>query len=526
MTVKYMLVLITILFFFSNAFGVNVAEDEIKKSRRVVFENYKGGVKGVSVKELIDAGRSLASIMEDKTVKKYLQYSVVRVLPSEELFGADIIYISDQSKIKHINAIRFILAGYFSQKFGYKYGQAYTLAVFTTYYNAIHRGDLDYFSKKYVGDLFAFTTENIGISTKYYEWAGKTELIIPTKVSILGEKPNLGEIGKEDVIRELKKQDDLGLDERKEMVDIRKKELEEERGEIEKKEKELQEKREELEKRKEEISRKEEELKAKEDVSKGEISKIEEEKRKISEEEKSLEAEEERLEKAKEEVKKEEEEIKKEEERIKKDEELLERKDDLAKKEEELKKKEEELKKKEEEVASQEKGNRIIVGDKMYYLKKLGFRPEGHYDNRMFLIDINDMKIMKQSSFTNICGFKYYVYGEGVVVIGNTGSHSDKHFLVLLDVNTIDPLIVGKDDIFWRSFIEFNNDFLYAITIVNNKYYLGKFDKKLNRVGISDVEVHPDTFITFYKGKIFINDKDKNIIVLDEATLKKVDQVK
>lgn len=523
---RYILGLIMVVFSFSAVFGVYVAEDEIKKSKRIVFENYKGGVKGVSVRQLIEAGRSLASISDESKVKNYLQYSVVRVLPKEELFGADIIYISKESRIRHINAIRFILAGYLSQKFGYKYGQAYTLAVFTTYYNAIHRGDLDYFGKRYVSDLFSFTTEKIGISTRYYEWAGKTELIIPTRVSVLGEKPSLGEIGKEDVIRELKKQDDLGLDERKEMVDIRKKELEEEKKEIEKKEKELQEKREELEKRKEELSKKEEELKAKEDTSKEELSKVEEERKKLAKEEKKLEEEEKRLEKAKEETKKEEEEIKKEEERIKKDEEMLERKDDLAKKEEELKKKEEELKKKEQEIASQETGNRIIVGDKMYYLKKLGFKPEGHYDNRMFLIDINNMKIVKQSSFANICGFKYYVYGEGVVVIGNTGSHSDKHFLVLLDVNTIEPLVIGKDDIFWRSFIEFNNDFLYAITIVNRKYYLGKFDKKLNRVGLSDIEVYPDTFITFYKGKIFINDKDKNIVALDETTLKKVDQVK
>lgn len=61
---------------------------------------------------------------------------------------------------------------------------------------------------------------------------------------------------------------------------------------------------------------------------------------------------------------------------------------------------------------------------------------------------------------------------------------------------------------------------------MNRKYYLGKFDRKLNRVGLSDIEVYPDTFVTFYKGKIFINDKDKNIVALDEETLKKVDQVK
>ncbi|MEN2998901.1 MAG: P83/100 family protein, partial [Brevinematia bacterium] len=260
---KLLLALIPLVFLASTASGLKVAEEEIKKSKKVVFENYRGKVKSVSVKQLINIGRKLAEISEEMAVKNHLLYSVTRVPPSEELFGADIIFVSKGSRIKHINAIRFILAGYFSEKFGYRFSEAYILAVFTTYYNAIHRGDIDYFSARYVSDLFSFTTENIGISTKYYEWAGKTELVIPTKISILGEKPKLGEIGKEDVIRELKKQDDLGLDERKEMVEIRKKELEEEKKEIEKKEKELKEKREELEKEKEELLRKEEELKSK-----------------------------------------------------------------------------------------------------------------------------------------------------------------------------------------------------------------------------------------------------------------------
>ncbi|MEN2997492.1 MAG: P83/100 family protein, partial [Brevinematia bacterium] len=289
--------------------------------------------------------------------------------------------------------------------------------------------------------------------------------------------------------------------------------------------------REELEKEKEELLRKEEELKSKGDTTDKELAKIEEKKKELETKEKQIKEQEEKLEKAKEEAKKEEEEIKKEEERIKKDEETLEHKENIAKKEEELKRKEEELKKKEEEIAKREgktlaSGDRIIVGDKMYYLKKQDFEPQGHYNNRMYLIDLKNMKTIKQSSFTKICGFKYYVYGEGAIVIGYESSHSDKHFLVLLDTDTVEPKIIGKDNIFWRSFVEVNNNFLFAITIVNNKYYLGKFDKNLSKVATSDIEVHPDTFITFYKGKILLNDKNKNIVVLDEETLKKIDEVK
>lgn len=64
--VRCILGLIIVVFSFSAVFGIYVAEDEIKKSRRVVFENYKGGVRDVSVRELIEAGHNLASISEGR----------------------------------------------------------------------------------------------------------------------------------------------------------------------------------------------------------------------------------------------------------------------------------------------------------------------------------------------------------------------------------------------------------------------------------------------------------------------------
>ncbi len=183
------------------------------------------------------------------------------------------------------------------------------------------------------------------------------------------------------------------------------------------------------------------------------------------------------------------------------------------------------MKKVEEKIKSEKAGEKNILGTKLYYLKKQDFEPMGHYNNHMYLIDLESQKIIKESSFTNICGFKYYVYSDGVVVIGFKEKHSYDHFLVLLDSETLEPRIIGKDNIFWRTFIEFKDDYLYAITIVNNNYYLGKFNRKLERIGISEVEVDKDTFISFYGDKIFINDKNKNIVVLD-SSLKKINEIR
>ncbi len=69
----------------------------------------------------------------------------------------------------------------------------------------MYRGNIRYFGIKYSQEIFKFTSENIGISTKYYEWPGKTELVIPTKIVVGKEKPKLGEISDKNVIRKSQK---------------------------------------------------------------------------------------------------------------------------------------------------------------------------------------------------------------------------------------------------------------------------------------------------------------------------------
>ncbi|MCX8029130.1 MAG: hypothetical protein N2712_03950 [Brevinematales bacterium] len=519
--------------------SISLEEEEIKKAKKVEFENYKGSVKSISIRELINIGYTLAEMSSEEQKVDYNNYYILRVLPTNGLLGADVIFISKYSKVKHINAIRYIITGYLSKQFGYPTKQAFTLSVFVTYYNAFYRSNLDYFKSKYTKRLFYFTSKNIGISTKYYDWPGKTELVIPTRITLRGEKLNLGEVSKKDVIEEIRaREDDLGIKERKELVEIRKKELEEEKKKLEEKEEEIKLRQQNIDKKYEEISEKEEKIKLDqtltEEQKQKQVKELEEEKKMLEEEKEKLEKEKKKIEDIKSELKSEEEDIKKEEEEIKEDEKrVLAKEEDLQKKAKELKEKEEKLKQKEEELAkleektvSQKAGDKTIFASKMYYLKKQDFEPQAHYNNVMYLIDLSSMKTIKKSSFTNICGSKYYVYADGVVVIGYNRTHSQDHFLVLLDRENVEPKIIGKDNIFWRSFIEFKNDYLYAITITNRRYYLGKFNRNLERIAISDTEVHPDTFITFYDNKIFINDKDKNIIVLDESTMKKVNEIK
>ncbi|MGC8869500.1 MAG: P83/100 family protein, partial [Brevinematia bacterium] len=225
--VKVMIFVLTI-----KLFSQIVAEEELKSVRKVKFENYQGKYQSVGEDYLKEIGKKISDIESFNKLKTYNNYSIVRVKPKEDKLGADIIFISKKSKLKHINALRTIIAEYLSTKYNYTFENAYTIAIFATYYNAIYRGNIEYFKSKYSEELFKFTSKNIGISTKYYEWAGKTELVIPTKLGVDKEKPKLSEIGSKKVIEKIK--DQLKIEERKEMLNIRKEELNKEKEEIKK----------------------------------------------------------------------------------------------------------------------------------------------------------------------------------------------------------------------------------------------------------------------------------------------------
>ena len=97
---------------------------------------------------------------------------------------------------------------------------------------------------------------------------------------------------------------------------------------------------------------------------------------------------------------------------------------------------------------------------------------------------------------------------------------------MLLDLDTLKEKIVGKENIFWRSFIELKDDYIYAIIKDQDNYYLGKFDHKIKTMAKSSEKIAKDTFISFYGEYIYINGDDKNILILNKNDLSLVDKIK
>ncbi|MCP4136331.1 MAG: hypothetical protein GY754_35500 [bacterium] len=565
--------------------ALEVDVDEVK-SKQVRFINYRGKKQKSDPPKAVSAiGRGLArgarARGKNRKYSFHRKYSIVRAVSKKEpeKFSADIFFINKSARVTHINYVRKITAGYLAKMYGYSPRQARTLALFLSYYNAIHRGDVAYFSEKYKSVVMKhISAKNAGISTKYYEWPGKTRILIPLTTEAKRGKldsidPDI--ISGKDTRDEVRK-DDKNLDERKDMVDLKEKIIEKDKEDIEEKKKDTAEKKREVEKEKREAAKKREDLEKKKTAIKEKEEKIAEEKEeaktitdpeeketkeeeiktsekevaeekkeaketeeKITEEEKKTEKKEDDIKTAEKEVtdketsvKKKEEGLKEEKKEIEEDELKKDIKDDPEKAREKLEKKADTLEEKEKDLDKREEDMRDKTAEKkvfalkLYYMKVKEYLEKGHYNNDLYMINAVTGKIDFKSPVKNICGNKYSIFADGIVVITHQGKHSEGHSLTLIDRKTLKTTITGAEGVFWRSFVEIREGFIYAIIFDNGKFYLGKFDKELKQVARSDVQINENTFISIYDDKIFINRHDKQIIVLNKEDLKFVKEIK
>ena len=146
--------LINIFLLFSiNLFSLEVDVDELKKGKKVKFINYKGRHRYVdSARSIRAIGWRLASFRKVNEVFRYhMKYSIIHAVDdaTTDKFDADIISIDRDARVDHVRNVRLIISGYLEKRYGYTRKQADVLALFLTFYNAIYRGDIGYFSENY-----------------------------------------------------------------------------------------------------------------------------------------------------------------------------------------------------------------------------------------------------------------------------------------------------------------------------------------------------------------------------------------
>ena len=527
------------IFIFINAFPIDVDVDEIKSiaGKKIEFINYTGENPQFTADEIRSWGGKISNdLKKGKNVGNYYNFfSVIHVVdPSEKVkFDSDIISISKFGGVNHIDTLRLMLQGFFEEQYGYNRQDSSILAYFVTIYNAVHRGDITYFNSKYKKKVMNYiTVKDAGLSTHYKKWPGATKILIPlSEGAYQGKISSLDttELTEDSTIDAIKKEEKHGIDEREDMIDLQKRQIVEEKTDLKEDKEKIDKDKKELEEKKDKVL----EYKKKIEKDKENIEEIKDEDKK-EEEEKRIKEEEEKIKQEEDKIQEQEDKIKEDEEKIKDTEKKIEDKEEkIEKNKEELEKDKirEEIEKDTDKFVEEyydeivEKDERIYRG-LFYYLKVKEYLTGGHYNNEMYIIDAPTGDIVATATGSNICGKEYDIWSDkGVLVITHGGSHTAGHYLTLLDLKTLEVKANGKENIFHRSFVEIVNNHGFAVTIDNNSYYLGKFNEDMNLVARSNDQVDPNTFISFYKDRIYVNGSERNILVINQSDLSTIETI-
>ena len=223
------------------------SEIESASGSNIVFVSYEGpssridslaDIKAIGSglgKAIAASGQGSARAGDDR------RYRVIRAIDSsvKEGLDADIVVLGPDSQVDHIRNLRWIVSSYLVSAWGYSEKDASTLATFITVYNAVHRGDLKYFSSKYKPVVQKeLSADNAGLALKYTEWPGKTRIVVPlsggAKVGSLGAI-DTGAVSDKAVKESLKAQPDKGVADRQALVDVKEREAAQKQADADKK---------------------------------------------------------------------------------------------------------------------------------------------------------------------------------------------------------------------------------------------------------------------------------------------------
>ncbi len=213
-----------------------VNEPEIRSvgSDTVEFVNYNGPHAVINTLDQIKSiGSGLGAVIapnpaESATAGARNRYYVIHAVDpaTTDKLDADILFIGPDASVDHIRNLRHIIAGYLVSAYNYSEADAQTLAVFVTVYNAVYRGNMEVFTSRYKGVVTDnLTAEHAGLSLNYVDWPGRSQIVIPLSSTTGGlGTVDTTVISDRGVIDSMREEDDMGIDDRKDLVDIKERE--------------------------------------------------------------------------------------------------------------------------------------------------------------------------------------------------------------------------------------------------------------------------------------------------------------
>jgi hypothetical protein len=460
-----------------------VDQKEMENLPPVTFMNYEGPQTRIDTREQIrQIGVGLGQPIANNEARAGSsgRYFVIHSVSDAEggKLDADIFGLGVDAGVDHIRNLRTIIQGYLQTAYGYNAQDASLLAEYITIYNAVYRGNWDYFTERYKTQVIGYLErEKAGLSIRYDEWPGRTLMLIPLGYGGLSSI-DTSVISDSRVIEELRKQDDQGVEQRRDMTDLKEREAAEA-----------------------------------EQRAQGEREAIREEERRITEERQQAQEDQEAGRITEEQAKQRQEELDKEEE------ELDERRGTVERLEEFAEQKTEEAQQDRQGIA-EEQTTAIIESAAGGIIAVILDRQNPKMGRIVRISQDNGREIKRSPLDTVHTRTVTFINGRILAIAGENKGNSA---IRLIEVNqdSLEMAKQGDDDLEEDSLLWVNGADLYAVAIDlrDGGCYLARFDTNLTLRAKSTIKTHPKASVAFLEGRLLTQREDGSALILNPADL-------
>jgi hypothetical protein len=530
--------------FFSFA---QVNEEELEQSQApITFFNYEGPQARIETREQIrNIGYVLGQAVRSGnnragTLNRYFVIHVVGPAEGSKL-DADIFGLGYDTGVDHIRNLRLIIQGYLEAAYAYSAQDAALLATYITIYNVVYRADWEYVTGRYKGPVIdELDPARMGLSIRFDEWPGQTLMLIPLG---LGQPNSLsaidtGVVSDLQVREELRKDEDMGVEQRRDMVDLKEREADEAEQRAQERRQEAAEEQQQIDEERRQINE--------------ERRQIDEERQQINEERRQEAADERQIEQGQTAEGRQEPEQPVEarpgqaagqqeaagtepENQTARDEELARREEELDRRQAEVDEKREEAQR-DQDLAEQRREEAREERESIAQDQQILLNEEPRVESgpgliaaavenqtsplgRIVRIDSTTGQELGRSVLNTVnIRTIYNVNGRYFAIAGeNRGGGAIR--LVEIDPETLEMKTQGVDDIHPQSLLWVSGADLYAVTVLGGVPYLARFNYQLTRLARSATAIHPFATVLFQDGFLLTQRQDGSALVLDPGTL-------
>ncbi|MDR1390742.1 MAG: hypothetical protein LBJ31_12300 [Treponema sp.] len=557
----------------SGLFAQNVDRPELENNQAVInWINYEGPHSRIDTVEQIRAiGLQLGLAIKNGAQRagannRYFVIHCVSDVDGDKL-DADVFGLGVDVGVDHIRNLRLIIQGYLQGAYDYSAADAAVLARFITVYNAVFRGDWDFFSNRYKNLVVEnLSAEKAGISIRFDEWPGQTLMTIPLGTGEPGlsalDTSMLTDSG---VIDEMRSADDRGIEDRQGMVDIKEREADEanqsatlQRGVIAEEERDIQRDQDEVtttrrrvEDQQAEAGRQQqqaEQQRQQAEQQRQEAARRQQEAAEAAEAGRQQEAERLRqeAENARREAEASEQSAAQREQEAERQQEAARRQSaaaDQRQQEIDQRQAEQEQRRREADAAQQtadrktaeaQQERQQIAEDQQALIDQVASASpsavpgvlaaanlqKGNSLGRLVRVNPATMATIQSSQMNTLNTRTVTMVGNRIIGIAGIQRRNGAVRIVEIDAATLEMLKQGDDDISPNSLLWVNGSSVYAISAAGGKNYLSRFDAvSFAKQAQSSVEVHPYASCLFQGGKVLTQKADGTPLVLDPQSL-------